>query len=665
MNRSNPFPGRICIFVFLLALPLLFPLGVEGASLSGLITDDKGAPLPFASIYLQNTTLGATSNESGLYFLKLDPGEYTVVVKYIGYKRVVEKVTVSGDTQKNFSLQPEDIEMEEVVITPDGKDPAYAIMRKAINRKEQNKIPYTAFSYQVYDKTVFRSSMEKDSASDAPLLKNIAGFEEPDSSEYSKDPEILYLAENISKVWEKKPNKQKEEVISSQISGEEGQYGLVGNMIRQTMDFTPYRNLIPLEGLSARGIVSPLSNSAMLFYDFKLLGTVTQNEKKAYKIEVLPKRPTDPVFTGVIYILDELYAVQELDLYLTRNNQIILMDTLRIRQDFVPLGDSVWAPFGLNFNFRMDLALFGFKFGVNGTSEAITSNYTPLPDLENSFFNREIISIADSAVERDSAYWEKERPVPLQDEEARNYFKQDSIAKAHSTPEYLDSLTRTRNEFKPIRFLTSGYTYRDYRKKITWELKAPLQTLGFNTMEGYRVGTELSRRKSWENGKWLRLNAGVRYGFSNKKLSWKAGLSTRLSRRHRDRLAFSVGDYPREFSPMQQISPFWNMGYSLVDKRNFLKMYQAKFASLSYRRRLFNGVNINLDANWQERSTLQNTTDYTWSKSDRVYSDNLEIPFHHAITVGAKVTIRPGNKFIRTPDGPRDLGSKWPTLTLA
>jgi hypothetical protein len=656
------------LFYFLFPF-VLFLLGgaihpCSAATLSGKITDEEGKPLPFATIYLQNTTLGATSNQAGVYFLKLDPGEYTVVVKYIGYKQIVETLQISGEIRKDFQLEPEEIEIEEVVITPDGKDPAYAIIQKAIDRKEQNKIPFAAYSYDAYHKTVLRSSIEADSTVDASLMESIPGFEGPDSSDFTDGEEIIYLEENLSTVWKKAPRKQKEEIISSQVSGASGQYSFVGNLISKVLDFSPYRNLIPMEGLSARGIVSPISNSAMLFYDYKLVGTVKENGTKAYKIKVIPKRPTDPVFTGTIYILDELYAVRGLDLFLTRDNQIMLMDTLKIKQDFVPQADSVWVPFGLNFNFKMDLSLLGVKFGINGTSEAITSNYTPLPDLTNKFFDRELLAISDSAVDRDSAYWEKNRPVPLPEEEARDYIEKDSINKAHSTPEYLDSLTSVRNEFNSVRFLISGYTYRDYRRDVTWELRSPLETFSFNAMEGFRVGTELSRRKRWENGKTLQLNAGVRYGIENKKLSWKAGLETRLNRKHQERLSLSFGDHPFQFSSRSQISPLLNMNYALWVKRNYLKLYQAKFARIKYRRRLFNGVSARIDAAWEERSSLRNTSDFSWSKSTRAYEDNLEIPYHHAALVGVTLNIQPGNKYVTTPDGIMDLGSQWPLLTL-
>lgn len=57
------------------------------AQLSGLVTDEKGEPLPFVSVYLQKESVGTTSNIEGRYMLRLAPGEYQLVFQYVGYKK--------------------------------------------------------------------------------------------------------------------------------------------------------------------------------------------------------------------------------------------------------------------------------------------------------------------------------------------------------------------------------------------------------------------------------------------------------------------------------------------------------------------------------------------------------------------------------------------------
>src|SRR5688572_10185677 len=67
--------------------------------ISGLITDDKGNPLPYASISVKGTNKGTNANSSGRYAISLNPGQYTLVAQYVGYAKVEKTVTVTNDDQ--------------------------------------------------------------------------------------------------------------------------------------------------------------------------------------------------------------------------------------------------------------------------------------------------------------------------------------------------------------------------------------------------------------------------------------------------------------------------------------------------------------------------------------------------------------------------------------
>jgi hypothetical protein len=46
------------------------------------------------------------------------------------------------------------------------------------------------------------------------------------------------------------------------------------------------------------------------------------------KIEITPKRKTDPCFRGVIYIQENTWRVHSADVYLTKDAKIDFVDTL-------------------------------------------------------------------------------------------------------------------------------------------------------------------------------------------------------------------------------------------------------------------------------------------------------------------------------------------------
>ncbi len=80
----------------------------------------NGQHIPFVNIYIENTTIGTTTDVTGHYMLiDLPPGEYTLVAKMVGFK--IEKQTVDIEPNKTieikFDLEEEFIRVDEVVIT--------------------------------------------------------------------------------------------------------------------------------------------------------------------------------------------------------------------------------------------------------------------------------------------------------------------------------------------------------------------------------------------------------------------------------------------------------------------------------------------------------------------------------------------------------------------
>ena len=52
------------------------------AQVQGTVTNESGEQLAFASIYLQGTTQGTTTNVEGNYAFELEEGDYTLVFQF-------------------------------------------------------------------------------------------------------------------------------------------------------------------------------------------------------------------------------------------------------------------------------------------------------------------------------------------------------------------------------------------------------------------------------------------------------------------------------------------------------------------------------------------------------------------------------------------------------
>src|SRR5688572_2029664 len=85
--------------------------------LSGTIKDTDGQPVPFASVYLKNTTKGTSANIDGFYRLAIDAGAFTIVYKAIGYKAVERNITITEDASENVVLSPETYTLSGVTIS--------------------------------------------------------------------------------------------------------------------------------------------------------------------------------------------------------------------------------------------------------------------------------------------------------------------------------------------------------------------------------------------------------------------------------------------------------------------------------------------------------------------------------------------------------------------
>ncbi|HRR07588.1 MAG TPA: carboxypeptidase-like regulatory domain-containing protein [Rhodothermales bacterium] len=62
---------------------------------------DSGSPLPFASVLLADAGVGVQTNRDGLFSIpKLLPGEYNLLITYVGYEAHRQKISVSTDAQQ-------------------------------------------------------------------------------------------------------------------------------------------------------------------------------------------------------------------------------------------------------------------------------------------------------------------------------------------------------------------------------------------------------------------------------------------------------------------------------------------------------------------------------------------------------------------------------------
>ena len=127
------------------------------AQIKGTITDEKGNPLPFVSVFEENTYTSTTSNEQGNYQLNVkEVGRNKITFQYLGFKTL--KVAVSSNSKTvilDVKLQEESFALNEVIIDPKN-NPANAIIKSAIANKKQNSDKTARYTADFYSKGMFK-----------------------------------------------------------------------------------------------------------------------------------------------------------------------------------------------------------------------------------------------------------------------------------------------------------------------------------------------------------------------------------------------------------------------------------------------------------------------------------------------------------------------------
>ena len=640
---------------------LLFSIA-NFAQIKGTVSDSKGNPIPFANIYIKDTYISTTSNDQGNYELNIkSAGNYTILFQYIGYKTHKETVSYNLTGKEiNVVLYDEDIQLNEIVIS-NKVNPANEIIRKTIAAKKENSKKTSHFTADFYSRGIFRV---KD------LPKSIMGqkldmFDEIIDSTRSG---ILYLSETVSKITFQKPDKLKEVIVASKVSGNNN--GFSFNNAAQ-VNFDIYENYLEFD----INVVSPIADGAFNYYNYKLDGSFRdENDQLINKIKVTPKRDSEPTMTGYIYIVEDSWAIYATDLSIKGSQmQNPAINLMTIKQSFSYNSiNKIWVKNTQTLEFEAGM----LGINVNGKFTYVYSNFEFPEKFAKKTFTNEVLKFEENANKKEDAFWETIRPVPLTAEETSDYVKKDALQEKKKSQVYLDSIDAKRNKFG-ISDVIMGYSYRNSFKKWSLTYDGILMNTSFNTVQGWKTHTGLWYMKRDEDKKtYTRFGATFDYGLSEEKLRMIGNFSRRFNNNNNSQLHINGGSSITQFNGNNPISGLVNSVSTLFFKNNFMKLYEKNFASAYFTREIFNGLNMGLNVEYSERKPLWNTTDYTLIKNNDLYTSNNPLlpndyitpafEKHNLVKTAVSARIKFGQQYWTRPDGKFNIGNeKFPTLNLS
>ncbi|RTY81432.1 carboxypeptidase-like regulatory domain-containing protein [Flavobacterium sp. LS1P28] len=649
-------------YYFLLLLLVSF---VSTAQIKGTVSDEKGNPLPFVTIFQEDTYNGTTSNEQGNYEFNLKKKEkQTVVFQFLGFK--TQKVVIQTDKlpySLHIKMIEESFSLNEVIINKKN-NPALAIIKSAIASRKQNTKKTNRFNANFYSRGIFKLK-------NAP--KKILGQKigDLDGALDSTGTGIISLSETFSKIAFEKPNNLKEVVTASKVSGRDNGYSY-NTATSSFYDF--YDNTIDF----SVQMISPIANNAFNYYNYTLESTFfDENTNMINKIKVIAKRDSEPVFEGYIYIVEDSWAIYAVDLdikgYRIKEE---FLDVMTLKQNFsYNNSNKIWAK--NTQSLEITAGAFGIKF--TGKYNYVYSNYEFINAFAPKTFTNEITRIEINANKKDSLFWTTNRPIPLTSEESMDYARKDSIYKVRNSEKYLDSVDTKENKFKILKLL-SGYTYKNSSKKhsFSYEGLLNLGSLSFNTVQGYNFDSGF-KYTNWKNqeskGIYTSISTKLNYGFAEDRLRVTGQFIHRFNNQNYATLYMTGGSSVKQFNPNEPISKVINTISSLAFKNNFMKLYNLESAAIGYSQDVANGVNLNGKIEYQQRKPVFNNTDFSFFNKDELYtSNNPLVPNdfttpgfekHHLTKINVLAKINFGNKYSSRPDGKFNIrNEKYPTLYL-
>ena len=366
------------------------------AVVRGTVLDaETGESLPAAHVAVEGALRGTITNAEGAFVLELETLPAALLVQYIGYetRRLIVSEAPPGPVE--IALQPVVYRLGEIEVTDE--DPAIAIMRRVIERKQAWRARLQGFRAEAYNRFTLKN--------DTGIVSIIESFTETYWNPVDGMREVV-------KARRRTNNLEFDEFLPA------AQF--VANLYDDDLDIAGYTFI---------GVTHP---DALDHYRFSLQGYRRRDDRLVYDIRVEPRTRFKTAFHGRVSVLDEAFAMIEAEL---EPGEAFLFPppvrdfTVTYRQQFSDFGGDFWLPVDFRAAITLDVgfnALLTFPtFHIDQVSRL--SNYEVNVAPPDTLFARDVSVVVDSAaVAADTLLDRAGVAVPLNRAEVAAYAAIDS-----------------------------------------------------------------------------------------------------------------------------------------------------------------------------------------------------------------------------------------------
>ncbi len=638
--------------LFILSLVILFVPQIAGAQgVTGQVLNEDAEPIPYSNIFIQELGTGTSSDEQGKFYLKLiTKGDYRVIISAIGYNSIIDTIIVGDEILDiNYQLSTSTEDLSEIVVKANKRDPAFAIIRKVIDNKKAYQKSLNSYRAQVYIKATeaienLKAPKEK-KKKDSDEEKPVDPFE---AAEIEKKKLIagLNMVEMELQLNYQYPKKYKEERTAYKLYGsKDGLYlPIFGDA-----DFNFYNNLVDFGGMTETKIISPLSNTAILSYRYKLEETLFEEGRTVYKIKVIPRKVGNATCSGILFINADIWNINRLDLKLEKGG-LRIFDALRIEQTYNIVGDDFWIPTRQAFIYQTKQ---GNKKKFKGQTTIKYSTVEPNYTFSEKFFNNELAVTTAEAYERDSTYWKNARIEPLTEKETEVVAIRDSIDAVLNSKSYKDSIQAAYNKVTLQDVVWDGVGFRNHVKQRQLYFGSLPAFIDFEVLGGLRLGPYVSFFKRWKSGKYISTYTDFNIGLENKDINGEASI---IYRYDPHRLADVWFNFGRQFYNIYENDAYLNQlrasNYILIDVLNG-----------GHRFEIYNGLYFTTSFAFAKRKSAA-PFDTGFLNGIITPEPAREFDPYDSFITDFELSFTPAQKYLTEPKRKIILGSKWPTFKL-
>ena len=658
--------------VYFLTIYILFPLINFCNHISGVISDSNGEPLPFASIYIKNSTYGVSSNAFGEYFIELEDGQYTIVYSYIGFQNFEKTIKLKDHSQKiDIQLLAEDQNLIEYEVVSNTRNKALEIINEV--KKNKKKFIHRSNSSIEYLKNTIEKRQYKLKRKDT-----IEIWQLDTSEQINFKNDVLKFIESYGRLYRINQNnnfrdykayhdfadtKEEQDFVLIQSFEDFGEYNITPKY-EANDDYEILNNLSEIEfnlflnninvSISNKPIISPLAPGSRTYYKYDYLGFIpTEDSNKIFKIKITPRFNNEPLLKGILFVKDSSFNIESFELKLSGPIQSeFKIENFHVIQNYQQLGNqNLLKRKIIDYSIKEDI------HKILGNTVAIYDDFKFKEKVPEYFKKNQIKYFADSSFSKNNEQWNEFRPLDLKENEIEYVRYTDSLRHYYQSEEYALKQDSGYNEITWAKLLWEGIGRKNRYKGYSFYVWPVISQFNFLGVGGYRHNLGFNYNQNISDQYKISTQNRIDYGVANKDFKGSTNISIISNKKKYKQLTLAIGDEYKVINRFPSI-------ITAFSRSNYVRSQQLETA---YRTEILNGLYSEWKISYCFQTPIDNldlSTDWFSPLDSAASLAPVRFNPYTKLESRIQITWLPFQKYYYKKNKKIVLGTKFPTVNI-